>query len=242
MNFQTALYAKNPEDPKSQIVTNLRVQIKVKDELYAGTDSDIYLKVYNNGSLWQSVLLDKAMYNDLERGDNDVYNIPVVRPGTVVQGIPLNRLTVKFDHAGIDESNWENVSIIPCYGTIQETNALSIGGKVMEKSIWRPDFQQALKKATYRSQEPTLSQKVTSLDVRINVANELGAGTDDDIYLCIYSGDSTEPVQKELLDKKDYNDFERNDSDVYTVVLSTEAAKIPLDQMRLAFKRKRLLE
>ncbi|MBO5868906.1 MAG: hypothetical protein J6Q54_08365, partial [Oscillospiraceae bacterium] len=80
---------------------------------------------------------------------------------------------------------------------------------------------------------------VTSLDVRINVANELGAGTDDDIYLYIYSGDSTEPVQKELLDKEDYNDFERNDSDVYTVVLSEAAAKIPLDQMRLAFYRKK---
>jgi len=235
MNFQTALQAKNPEDPKSQIVTNLRVQIKVKDELYAGTDSDIYLKVYNNGSLWQSVLLDKAWYNDLEQGDNDTYNIPIVRPGTVVQGIPLNRLTVKFDHTGIDESNWENVSITPCYGSIRETNALSVGGKTFEESVWKPDFQKALKKATYR-QDPNLSQTATSLKVQIDVSDELYAGTDDDIYLNIYSGDSTKPTQRVLLDIEGENNLEMGDTEIYTIVLSSAAAKIPLNQLRLAFE------
>ena len=234
MNFQTALQAKNPADPKSQIVTNLQVNIKVKDVQYAGSDSDIYLKVYNNGSLWQSVLLDKAMYNDLEQGDNDVYNIPVVRPGTVVQGIPLNRLTVKFDHTGSDESVWESVTITPCYGAIRETEAIPVGGKTFEESVWKPDFQKALKNATYR-QTPNMSQTATSLKVQIDVADELFAGTDDDILLNIYSGDSTTPADNFLLDLDGVNDLEMGDTYIYNLPLR-QAAKIPLNQLRLEFE------
>ena len=247
MNFQQAMKVRensaNKKSQKSQIVTNLKVEIKVADVLYAGSDSDIYLKAVFGSTYWKSVLLDKGEgHNDLERGDIERYNIPITKTATgTAQGIPLDQLYVEFRHYGTDEANWAEVKVTPCYGSLELTTPISLGGAQFQERTWTRNLQTELKKATYR-EEPTLSQTATSLDIQINVANELGAGTDDEIRLHIFSADSSvQAIQSEVLDKDGYNDFERSDSDVYTVVLSEDVAKIPLNQLRLLFERARNL-
>ena len=62
MNFQEAMRIREDfTNQKSQMVTNLKVEVKVKDELYAGTDDDIYLKAYFGNTCWKMVLLDKVI-------------------------------------------------------------------------------------------------------------------------------------------------------------------------------------
>ena len=58
MDFQGALEAKDPDDVKTQTVTNLEVQVKVRDKLYAGSDSDIYVVAYYGDVEWAKVCLD----------------------------------------------------------------------------------------------------------------------------------------------------------------------------------------
>ena len=57
------------------------------------------------------------------------------------------------------------------------------------------------------------SPPVSTLTVRVETGNKRGAGTDDDVNLRINSG------QRFELDKRAYNDFERDDDDTYAVGL-----------------------
>ena len=164
MNFQGALKVKGTKKPQAQAVTNLKVRVKVKDALYAGSDSDIYLVAYNGDTRWAKVCLDKAVYNDLERGDDDTYIIPIGRYSPHFQAIPLDKLKIEFMHDGIDESNWKEVTVTPCYGSLELTDPISLGGKKFKDSTWNPDFQAKLKKATYKQYDPILIEYATSLD------------------------------------------------------------------------------
>jgi hypothetical protein len=57
------------------------------------------------------------------------------------------------------------------------------------------------------------SPPVSTLTVRVETGNKRGAGTDDDVYLRVNSG------QRFGLDKGLYDDFERDDDDTYAVAL-----------------------
>lgn len=165
MNFQDALRAgRDPQNQKSQTVTNLKIQIKVKDELYAGSDSDIYLVAYNGDTRWAKICLDKALYNDLERNDNDTYMLPVTAVGRSIKGIPLDKLKIAFVHDGVDEANWEEVTVTPCYGSLELTSPLSLGGKLFEDSTWTPNLRISLRKAAYKQYEPVVLEYATILD------------------------------------------------------------------------------
>jgi hypothetical protein len=121
--------------------------------LYAGRDSDIYVVAYYGDVKWAKVCLDKAVYNDLERGDNDIYNIPITYRSSTIKGIPLNELRIEIDRTGEDEANWEEVWITPCYGSMRLTDPISLGGKTFEDSKWDTNFQSKLKNAAYRSNQ-----------------------------------------------------------------------------------------
>ncbi|MBE6107626.1 MAG: hypothetical protein E7192_03200 [Erysipelotrichaceae bacterium] len=164
MNFTEALQVRGTKVPQSQAVTNLKVRIKVSNTSYAGSDSDIYLVAYNGNDRWAKVCLDKAVYNDLEKGDDDTYIIPVGRYGPHYQSIPLDQLRIEFKHDGSDEANWKEVTITPCYGSLELTEPISFGGKKFEDSTWNINFQGGLKKAVYKQYDPILIEYQTSLD------------------------------------------------------------------------------
>lgn len=164
MNFAGALQVKGTSTPQSQAVTNLKVRIKVKDTLYAGSDSDIYVVAYNGDTRWAKVCLDKAVYNDLEQGDDDTYIIPIGRYSPHYQSIPLDQLRIEFRHEGSDEANWKEVTVTPCYGSLELTEPISVGGKKFKDSTWNTDFQRKLKKATYKQYNPILIEYKTFLD------------------------------------------------------------------------------
>ena len=54
-------------------VTTMTVRIETGDRRFAGTDDDVYLRVNRN----LRFDLDKAAYDDFERGDNDTYSVPI---------------------------------------------------------------------------------------------------------------------------------------------------------------------
>lgn len=58
---------------RSTPVTTMTVRVETGDRRSAGTDDDVYLRI--NGR--QRFSLDKAAYNDFERGDDDTYSVPI---------------------------------------------------------------------------------------------------------------------------------------------------------------------
>ena len=54
-------------------VTTMTVEIRTSSKLYSGTDDDVYLRIGPN----LRFPLDKALYNDFERGDSDTYSVPI---------------------------------------------------------------------------------------------------------------------------------------------------------------------
>ncbi|MFB3879688.1 MAG: PLAT/LH2 domain-containing protein [Armatimonadota bacterium] len=52
-------------------VTTLQVRVRTRDEQWAGTDDDVYLRINDT----TRSLLDKPLYNDFERGDEDTYSL-----------------------------------------------------------------------------------------------------------------------------------------------------------------------
>ena len=64
-------------------VTTMTVEIRTSSKTFAGTDDDVYLRI------WPTLRfpLDKSLYDDFERGDRDTYSVPI-------DGAVLNGLTV----------------------------------------------------------------------------------------------------------------------------------------------------
>jgi hypothetical protein len=54
-------------------VTTMTVEIRTSSKLYAGTDDDVFLRI----SPTLRFPLDKALYDDFERGDRDTYSVPI---------------------------------------------------------------------------------------------------------------------------------------------------------------------
>lgn len=58
---------------RGQPIESLTVRIKTSSSTYSGTDDNVYLRTSNN-HVFQ---LDKSLYDDFERGDDDTYSVPI---------------------------------------------------------------------------------------------------------------------------------------------------------------------
>ena len=75
-------------------VTSMTVRLETGNRRFAGTDDDVYLRVNRN----LRFPLEKAAYDDFERGDDDTYSVPI---GTATR----NGLTVgDIDRVAIEKS------------------------------------------------------------------------------------------------------------------------------------------
>lgn len=211
MKFNEALNVKGNQNPQSLPVTNLQVTVQVKDEQWAGSDSDIYLVAYFGNQEWAKVCLDKPWDNDLERGETERYNIPITKIVSTwsIQGIPLDELRLEIKHEGIDLAKWKSVEIMPCYGKVPllET-VLTHGGENFENKAWDFGIQKRLSNATYAQYEPIEYEYETNLDDGllffmdsldggeewVDPKNEMWANTAirKDVFLSLFKGFSPE--------------------------------------------------
>lgn len=77
-------------------VREITVKLRTSNSRYSGTDDDIYLRI-NNGQRFQ---LDKLLYDDFERGDDDTYSLPIdgaARVGLSVGDIKYLRIEKSRD-------------------------------------------------------------------------------------------------------------------------------------------------
>ena len=125
LDFQGALNERDIEDYRKQNVTTVALRITTSTVgSTPGTNSDVYLKAYNGSTEWASVLLDKVNYDDFESGDSDVYVIPIEKYDKYtekMQGVPLDKLTLKIVHAGSDEWVVANVDAMLFNGNLPLT-------------------------------------------------------------------------------------------------------------------------
>ena len=167
MKFKEALNVKGNKNPQSLPVTNLQVTVQVEDALWAGSDSDIYMVAYYGNQLWAKVCLDKPLNNDLERGETEIYNIPITNivSSKSLSGIPLNELRLDIKHEGSDLAKWKSIEVVPCYGKLPLINdKINFGGKHFENSTWNLDIQKHLKNAAYATYAPIEYEYETCLD------------------------------------------------------------------------------
>lgn len=68
-------------------VTSIRVRIHTGDVRFAGTDDDVYLRISNS----LRFPLDKSLYNDFERDDDDTYSVPI--DGAVADGLRVGDIS-----------------------------------------------------------------------------------------------------------------------------------------------------
>lgn len=171
LGFQEALNAKNNKDTKTQNVTTLKVRIKTGSGTYPGTDSDVYLEAFNGSTneVWKSVLLDKPAYNDFEKGDDDVYIVPVTKYNKSTgktEPIPLDKLIFRMNNTGSDEWYLYEMWITPYNGNIQLTDTIHlVPDNHLEDEYVEYNFNSLVKDSNYRKigSAPMLSYK-TSLD------------------------------------------------------------------------------
>lgn len=79
-------------------VTNITVRVKTGDVTFGGTDDDVYLRL----SPTLRFPLDKALYDDFERGDQDTYSVPIdaaARAGLSLQDIKQVQIEKSADGA-----------------------------------------------------------------------------------------------------------------------------------------------
>lgn len=77
-------------------VRDITVRIKTSNSAYSGTDDNIYLRI-NSGRRFQ---LDKLLFDDFERGDDDTYSLPIddaARAGLSVGDIKYLRIEKSKD-------------------------------------------------------------------------------------------------------------------------------------------------
>lgn len=77
-------------------VRELTVRLRTANARFAGTDDDIYLRINNR----QRFQLDKLLYDDFERGDDDTYSLPIdgaARAGLTVGDIKYLRIEKSRD-------------------------------------------------------------------------------------------------------------------------------------------------
>ena len=94
-------YSKNP--------LNVLVEIKTGEEMWSGTDNDIYINFYDIAMQKKSFKLDDPIHNDFERGSTNFYRIYNRR----LQQSDLNRFSIeiKKDSFGVDMWNLASVKL-----------------------------------------------------------------------------------------------------------------------------------
>lgn len=83
---------------RGQPVETMTVRIKTSSSTWSGTDDDVYLRTSNG----ERFLLDKVLYDDFERGDDDTYSVPIdeiARRGFTVGDIQMLQIEKSRDGA-----------------------------------------------------------------------------------------------------------------------------------------------
>jgi len=198
------------------VATSLEVQVNTSDMPNAGTDDNIYVEVYKtNNEFVTKKVLDKSSYNDFERGDTDTYTVELKQPVRVDQ----LKVYIKKESTGTGSPDWDCgfVKITPIHAGVKLMDAIDFGGRhgMKNDQRWDLHFNEEIN-LRLNGFRDAIVQRV---DVRIHTKDSAGSGTDADISLVVSNGSET---KKYLLDKANYNDFEKNDDDTYMVFLSSK--------------------
>lgn len=171
LNFQKALNARNAGSSKTLPVTTLKVQIRTgKSGSTPGTNSDVYLEVFNGTSntVWESVLLDKNNYDDFESGNNDTYIVPVAKYNYSTgetEAITLDKLEFAIRNSGGDDWLVSDMWVTPYNGELQLAETAFIGDDTtLSNSSRRHNLKSLYKDSDYKKLEPTSLSYTTNLD------------------------------------------------------------------------------
>jgi phospholipase C/alpha-toxin len=199
-----------------KLVRTLTVTVKTADELWAGTDNDIYFGMQLDNGAIREYLLDKTndilggayainTYNDFEQGNTDSYNIYFYDKSfdlSRVNGLWLRKAIY------IVSDDWKAGSIMVSLDSVP----------VQYQNLNRWFYGNTQYNWAVNGLNPNNPSYIGTVDVTIRTADVLWAGTDDDIFFGMRLDDGR---QIEILfDKTGYNDFERNDNDTYTFTVT----------------------
>ncbi len=228
--------------------TSLELKIRTNNSDGAGTDDNIYAVVYKveNGNKKRLIkkLLDISNYDDFEREDNDTYTVELT------EAVRLDQLEISIEQekTATTGNAWDcaEVVITPMHAGVKLMDGIGVGGNAFMDSnkTWDLNFQKELQMRS--TEKPGWTVTGVSLYIKTKENPDVildGYGTDADVYLDVYDGNSK---KISYLLNKPGNDFENNKDDTYYVPLNYYDSSagtykaIPLSNLRLDLRHKNL--
>ena len=185
------------------IKENYKIKIKTGDISSAGTNSNVYIKLYGD-RITDFIKLDNLSHNDFERGKTDLYNISNIDIGKI------EKIEIKHDNTG-DNPSWflEKVEIIKRNKQYNFTAQrwLSKGPGLSLNTIINEDLEQF------------------KYLVTIKTANKKNAGTNANIYIRLY-GEKQSQTFLQRMDNPAVDDFEQNRTGIYIIYSNEKLGEI----------------
>ncbi len=171
------------------------IKVKTGNVVSAGTDADVFIKLYGTKGETAFIQLDNTSDN-FESNDNDSFNILYEDIGNIT------KIKVKHDNRG-NNAGWFLEKII-----ITKNN-----------SIYNFTAQQWLSHSS-RNVEPSITIKEDSTRVKytvsIKTSSSKNAGTDAGIYIQLFgTNNKSTPLQR--INHANYDDFEKGSIGTYTI-------------------------
>lgn len=185
------------------IKENYKIKIKTGDIPSAGTNSNVYIKLYGD-RITDFIKLDKLSHNDFERGKTDLYNI------SNIDIREIEKIEIKHDNTG-DNPSWflEKVEIIKQNKQYNFTAQrwLSKGPGLSLNTIINEDLEQF------------------KYLITIKTANKKNAGTNANIYIKLY-GEKQSQTFLQRIDNPVVDDFEQNQTGIYIIYSNEKLGEI----------------
>jgi hypothetical protein len=181
----------------SEPVRTLTVRVRTGDRRYAGTDDNVYLRLANGLRFG----LDKGLFNDFERGDDDTYAVPL--DTATQQGLALKDLHYARIEKGSDG---------PGGGWFLQSFEVKVNGKVIASKTVKKWLEDSHRTANANIARDHRTSDVVHMWVRLDEDDYLyGADDDGDInhydrntaVALRYKPCGTTPVTRTLTGGKD---------------------------------------
>lgn len=212
----------------------LSVRVKTTNELFAGTDDDIYFGMKMSNGTTREYLLDKTtdildgvyginLYNDFEQGNDDTYNFYIC--------------DTDFDFSKVTSCYIRKSVYIPI---ANDWKCESVEVKLDDQFVSSVYLNQWFSGNTAQSWSVNglkPGDSIGSFSVTVKTGSDLWSGTDDNIYFGMQL-DNGKTVEY-YLDKSGYNDFENGCNDTYSLQLNDP--QFPASNIRKVWMRKSTL-
>ena len=206
----------------------LNVEIKTGDD---GTDGDVHFVIVHTNGARFDVILDKEGYNDFEQNDHDTYLVRLDHPRSIDE---ISHFELYKNGGGSWKAEFIRVFSTKSGDCFADSR---LDREIGEERVRIPKTEKWVADTSGIGHAPVRPSEdlVKGVVVTVKTADELYAGTDNDLYFTTEYYIYNNQVEKDerCLDTAGHNDFERNDIDTFEIYFKTPIEKEDLKRFTL---------